>query len=61
VSDILKDIAKNIALFNKHEDILYINHAFDPLFRQMNEAFPNVELFFRINDVGFLPYMMRAL
>jgi tRNA-2-methylthio-N6-dimethylallyladenosine synthase len=61
ISDILKDIAKNLALFNKQEDILYINHAFDPLYRQMHDAFPNIELFFRINDVGMLPYVMRAL
>jgi tRNA-2-methylthio-N6-dimethylallyladenosine synthase len=27
----------------------------------MHTAFPNVELFFRINDTGFLPIMMRAL
>lgn len=60
-SAILKEIAKKLALFNKREEIIYINHAFDPLFTQMNTAFPNVELFFRINDVGMLPYLMRSL
>lgn len=43
------------------EDLLYINHAFDPLYKHMNNEFPNVELFFRINDVWFLPYMIQAL
>lgn len=43
------------------EDILYVNHAFNPLFKKMREKFKNVELFFRINDLGFLPYAAKKL
>ncbi len=43
------------------DNILYVNHAFDPLFRKMNAQFPNVELFFRINDLWLLPYALKKL
>jgi tRNA-2-methylthio-N6-dimethylallyladenosine synthase len=43
------------------DEILYVNHSFDPLRRTMRESFPNTELFFRINDLGFLPFVMRKL
>ncbi|USN55251.1 MAG: hypothetical protein H6765_01250 [Candidatus Peribacteria bacterium] len=46
---------------DKTDDLLYVNHAFDPIYRQMHESFPNVELFFRIDDVGMLPYVLRKL
>ena len=51
-SSVLKRIAKNLALrvSDDTKDIVYVNHAFNPLFRQMHEVFPQVELFFRIND-----------
>lgn len=59
----LRQLVKEFALGenNRTDEVLYVNHSFDPLFRQMHETFPNVELFFRINDVGFLPYVMRKL
>lgn len=59
----LREIAKSLAfrVSDESEDLLYINHAFDPLYAQMHKAFPNVELFFRINDLWFLPYVMRKL
>lgn len=43
------------------DEVLYVNHSFDPLWRTMRESFPNTELFFRINDLGFLPFVMRKL
>lgn len=60
---LLKQIAKEIALKqgNRSGELLYVNHAFDPLFKKMHTTYPNVELFFRINDTGFLPLMMKAL
>jgi tRNA-2-methylthio-N6-dimethylallyladenosine synthase len=59
----LKEIVRDYSLNreNKTDELLYVNHAFDPMFGQMNRSFPNVELFFRINDVGMLPYVMRKL
>ena len=59
----LKHIVKQFALreSDKTDELLYINHAFNPLFKQMQNKFPNVELFFRINDLGFLPYVLRKL
>ncbi|MDP2670391.1 MAG: radical SAM protein [bacterium] len=46
---------------NPSDEILYVNHSFDPLRRTMHDSFPSVELFFRINDLGFLPFVMRKL
>jgi tRNA-2-methylthio-N6-dimethylallyladenosine synthase len=59
----LKAIARAFAQETDDQtgNLLYINHAFDPLFRQMQAAFPNVELFFRINDTWFLPLIMKRL
>lgn len=60
---VLKQVAKEIALKqnNRATQLVYTNHAFDPLFRKMQDTFPNVELFFRIDDTGFLPIMMQQL
>ena len=59
----LKDMVRDFVLGDKKapNNLLYINHAFDPLFKQMQREFPNVELFFRINDVGMLPYIIKEL
>ena len=59
----LKDRVRDRVLWTQEQpqDLLYINHAFDPLYRHMHNEFPQVELFFRINDVWFLPYMVQAL
>lgn len=43
------------------DNVVYINHAFNPLFAKLNKSWPNVELFFRIDDTGFLPLMMMRL
>lgn len=42
-------------------NIVYINHAFNPMFVKMQTEFPNVELFFRIDDTGFLPRILEKL
>ena len=42
-------------------DYAFINYAFDPLFHKVNMKFPNVELFFRIDDVGLLPRFAQRL
>ena len=59
----LKNIVRDFVMWTREntEDLLYINHAFDPLYKKMNNEFGDVELFFRINDVWFLPYMVQAL
>ena len=38
-----------------------INHAFNPLFHSLSQKRPNIELFFRIDDTGFLPLMLQKL
>ena len=59
----LKTIVKAFALWkeDRTDELLYINHSFNPLFKQMQKAFPQVELFFRIHDTGMLPYIMPKL
>jgi len=42
-------------------NIVYINHAYNPMFHNLCQKHPNIELFFRIDDTGFLPLMMRKL
>lgn len=42
-------------------DYAFVNYAFDPLFHKVNMKFPNVELFFRIDDVGLLPRFAARL
>jgi len=40
---------------------LYVNHAFSPLRSTYSTQYPNVELFFRIDDTGFLPLLAKEL
>ncbi len=42
-------------------DIVGINHTFNPLFHSLSQKWPNIELFFRIDDTGFLPLMLKRL
>ena len=58
----LKIVLKELALEQQDRtaELLYINHAFDPFFAKMQKTFPNVELFFRIDDVGMLPFIVKA-
>lgn len=42
-------------------DLVGINHAFNPLFHTLSQKWPNIELFFRIDDTGFLPLMLQKL
>ncbi len=59
----LKDIVRDRVQWTQDDvdKLLYINHAFNPLFKQMQNEFGDVELFFRINDVGMLPYIIAEL
>ncbi len=43
------------------DNVVYINHAFNPMFHNIHKSRRNVELFFRIDDTGFLPLMMKRL
>lgn len=40
---------------------IFINHAFNPLFVDLQKKFLNLELFFRIDDVGLLPTIAKSL
>ena len=59
----LKLVLKQMALekIDQRANLLYINHAFDPFFAKMQKTFPAVELFFRIDDVGMLPFIVKSL
>lgn len=43
------------------DNVCYVNHAFNPMFHNIHKSWNNVELFFRIDDTGFLPLMMKRL
>ncbi len=38
-----------------------INHTFNPLFHKLTQKRPNIELFFRIDDTGFLPLILKKI
>lgn len=42
----------------KQWNIVWINHAFNPLFYNLIQKRKNIELFFRIDDVWFLPLIL---
>ena len=42
-------------------DMVFINHAFNPLFFNLKQTYPNLELCFRIDDTGFLPLMLEKI
>jgi tRNA-2-methylthio-N6-dimethylallyladenosine synthase len=46
---------------NPTGDYLFVNHSFNPLYKKMAMKFPNIELFFRIDDVWMLPRMVQQL
>lgn len=43
------------------ENMIFINHAFNPLFFNLNQTYPNLELCFRIDDTGFLPLILEKI
>lgn len=43
------------------QEIVGINHAFNPLFHKLTQKWPNIELFFRIDDTGFLPLILQKI
>jgi len=49
--------------FKPKSDLSYcfINHSFNPLFFNLQKKWKNLELFFRIDDTGFLPLMLENL
>ncbi len=40
---------------------VFINHAFNPTFHNLSQTRANLELFFRIDDLGFLPIILKEL
>lgn len=42
-------------------DVVGINHAFNPLFHSLSQKWENIELFFRVDDTGFLPLILQKL
>lgn len=53
----MKSRPHNIEKLNK----VFVNHSFNPLFKKFYRKFKNLELFFRIDDVWFLPQILTKL
>jgi len=51
---------KNLKKSDKGE-LVGINHSFNPLLHNLSQKWTNIELFFRIDDTGFLPLMLQKL
>jgi len=47
--------------YNPNTKQIWINHAFNPLFYNLIQKRPNIELFFRIDDTGFLPLILNKI
>ena len=45
----------------QHSKVVGINHAFNPLFHNLIQKRSNIELFFRIDDTGFLPLILNKI
>ena len=43
------------------ENMVFINHAFNPLFFNLKQTYSNLELCFRIDDTWFLPLMLERI
>jgi len=43
------------------ENMVFINHAFNPLFFNLKQTYPNLELCFRIDDAWFLPLILEKI
>ncbi|HNG97560.1 MAG TPA: MiaB/RimO family radical SAM methylthiotransferase, partial [Candidatus Absconditabacterales bacterium] len=54
----IEDDIKNI---QDPSNVVYVNNMFSPLRSTLNQQFPNIELFFRIDDTGFLPLLASKL
>ncbi len=56
----IKEYIKNTKN-NQDKSILPINHAFNPQFFNIKESFANLELFWRIDDTGYLPKILEKI
>ncbi|MDR0282601.1 MAG: hypothetical protein LBI53_04845 [Candidatus Peribacteria bacterium] len=57
------EIVKEI-ITNKNADLsrmIFINHAFNPQFFNLQQTYSNLELFFRIDDTGYLPLILQEI
>lgn len=45
----------------KLDNMVFINHAFNPLFFNLKETYSNLELCFRIDDIWFLPLILEKI
>lgn len=57
----LGDFEDELRMVQDYDNVLYINHAFSPLRSTLHQQFNNIELFFRIDDTGFLPLLASRL
>lgn len=53
---------KDLKEYNADTDnIVFVNHAFNPMFFNFQKTFPNLELIMRIDDIGFIPRIASRL
>ncbi|NOZ45091.1 MAG: hypothetical protein GXP45_08375 [bacterium] len=52
---------KNKNKIQSSDSLLFVNHAFNPLFVNIKKTYNNLELVFRIDDTGFLPIIIKEL
>jgi tRNA-2-methylthio-N6-dimethylallyladenosine synthase len=57
----LEDFTQELKTISDFENVLYINQSFNPLRHTLHSQYPNIELFFRIDDTGFLPLLASKL
>ncbi|MBS8121741.1 MiaB/RimO family radical SAM methylthiotransferase [Candidatus Vampirococcus lugosii] len=43
------------------KNILLLNNAFNPLYKKIKSTFNNLELIFRIDDLGYIPVILKKL
>ena len=43
------------------QQVLLLNNAFNPLYKKIKSSFDNLELIFRIDDLGYIPKIMQKI
>ncbi len=61
IQDIIYKLNKQNKLIQAKQNTLLVNSAFNPLYKKIKNRFKNLELIFRIDDLGYIPIVLKNL
>lgn len=56
-----QEINNNSKSSTQDSKLVWINHSFNPVFHRLKQKRDNIELFFRIDDIWFLPIILNKI